>query len=561
VPATFRSEAPAGEEDQVGLGALSISAVLAVALAALRGAATAIQDARTRRLERAAEAEPLRKARLKLAEARAATAAGLASGGTGTGSGGRRVPSSQEWGRTTLRPRDGAGRGSGGGSGGRGSGGGTGPTARHPSGTGGRPGAGSPSGGSSGTGTTKNGPGRGPGAGSGGRGPGNGSGSGGSGSGGTGRRGGGVGSALQQLAADRLQRRRDRMGTDGKPGGGSGGSAGSGSGTSGPVSLRKSRKPDTTGGTSGRQGGGTGGQSVGRTTLAQALADETHRRAQERLRARRDNPGEPFLRRHRKPPKDQPGKPGKDDPGTPPGAAAPGSSGAAGAPGGEAGPGWVPPPRGARRSAEESAAGATADQDVTITVEWPDRPGGPTAARTPAGALGRAVPGLPRAPHRPAGPRPGTTSPTKGTAPMASPTVRLPATSGGAAAEHMTDVTLDDVLDHLADSKRRCFDTYDECARLAAKATALKLQLAELAEELRERHNLIGHLTAAALTRLAEAMDLLARKATAMRGESLAAAEAVETAHDEMHDAYRPVQQAAADAGLSMPSARIHNEE
>ena len=85
--------------------------------------------------------------------------------------------------------------------------------------------------------------------------------------------------------------------------------------------------------------------------------------------------------------------------------------------------------------------------------------------------------------------------------------------------------------------------------------------LDELAVDLAERHNIIGVLTSAAMARLAESMDLLARKAEEMRTESLTAAESVEVAHDEMHDAYKPVQQAAADAGLRMPSARIHNED
>lgn len=136
----------------------------------------------------------------------------------------------------------------------------------------------------------------------------------------------------------------------------------------------------------------------------------------------------------------------------------------------------------------------------------------------------------------------------------------LPGMSGPAA-EHTTDVTLDDVLDDLADAKDECFTTYDECAVLADKARKLRDSLTDLAEELAERNNVIGRLTSAAMVRLSESMDLLARKAEEMRPKSLAAAEAVETAHDEMHDAYRPVQQAAADAGLRMPSARIHNED
>jgi methyl-accepting chemotaxis protein len=122
-------------------------------------------------------------------------------------------------------------------------------------------------------------------------------------------------------------------------------------------------------------------------------------------------------------------------------------------------------------------------------------------------------------------------------------------------------VTLDDVLDHLAASKTRCFATYDECAALADKARKLRRSLEDLAEDLRERNDLIGRLTARAMDQLAESMDVVARKAEEKRGKSQEAAESVESAHDAMHDAYRPVQDATAAAGLVMPSARIHNDD
>ncbi|MFD8027086.1 hypothetical protein ACFV6G_42610 [Streptomyces lavendulae] len=144
---------------------------------------------------------------------------------------------------------------------------------------------------------------------------------------------------------------------------------------------------------------------------------------------------------------------------------------------------------------------------------------------------------------------------------MSAPLTRLPGTGRAPAAEHMTDVTLDDVLEELAEGKADCFDTYDECAVLAGKARKLRDALAELAEELAVSHNVIGRFFSAAMARLSESMERVARKAEAMRGESLTAAESVETAHDAMHDAYRPVQQATADAGLYTPSARIHNED
>ncbi|MFE1576253.1 hypothetical protein [Streptomyces fradiae] len=205
----------------------------------------------------------------------------------------------------------------------------------------------------------------------------------------------------------------------------------------------------------------------------------------------------------------------------------------------------MPPPRGARRSAADSVYTATAATETVITVERLDKPGDAERRRPapePPAALGMS----------------GTATSTKEDPPVS--TLAMPS-SGAPAAEHVTEVTLDDVLDALADSKDECFTTYDECAVLADKARKLRDSLQELAEELAERHNVIGRLTSAAMTRLAESMDLLARKADEMRTKSLAAAEAVENAHDEMHDAYRPVQQAAADAGLRMPSARIHNED
>ncbi|RSR94644.1 hypothetical protein [Streptomyces sp. WAC00469] len=227
------------------------------------------------------------------------------------------------------------------------------------------------------------------------------------------------------------------------------------------------------------------------------------------------------------------------------------------------------PPRGTRRSADEDLHAATAWTETVITVERADRPGDAERRHAPAAAVTTGVRSLPRAPHQPAGPRPGTTRPantastTKEKPPVASAPARIPRLSApdGVSPQHMTDVTLDLVLDHLTVAKERCFATYDECAALADKARALRRALQALAEELREHHNVIGRLTSRAMDHLAETMDVVARKAEEMRGRSLQAAEAVETAHDAMHDAYRPVQDAAAAAGLVMPSARIHNED
>jgi len=610
VPAAFRSEpaadsADVGDAHRIGLGALSLSAVLAIALAALRGAAGVFQDVRQRRLERAAEAEPLRRARLKLAQTRAEQAA-LGTGSTGADAGRGRVPSSHEWGNRAHR----------------GGPGGADPAALEKA-----------------------------------------------------KRRTAQQAAADKMAVDKQKAKIDgqaaarkqagkgadarRSAADRKAGGVKDAAADRKSGGADPVALEKAKrrtaqqaaadkmavdkqkarldgqaaarkrldrehkaewKPAKDGKAKpGKDHGHGGGKDDagggGRVTLGKAIGDEAYRRAEERLRARRESP-EPFVRRDRKnddaeetggaedgpktPEKDtEAGKANEsidaeetggaeDGPKTPekdteagkanesttggegaadgpadaaPGGAASGDVPGPGSPGPDAGPGggWVPPPRGERRGADEAMYDATAEERVTVTVEWPDRPAGPAPGREPAAAVTTGVRGLPRTPHRPAGRRPGTTSTitTMKGAPVSTPSIRLPSV----AAEHMTDVTLDDVLDHLAASKKDAFATYDECARLADKARHVQRELNDLAEELRRRHNIVGRLTSRAMVRLAESMDLLARKAQQMRTESLRASESVEVAHDEMHDAYRPVQQAAADAGLLMPSARIHNED
>lgn len=140
------------------------------------------------------------------------------------------------------------------------------------------------------------------------------------------------------------------------------------------------------------------------------------------------------------------------------------------------------------------------------------------------------------------------------------PAVRLPGTGPAMAAEHETEVTLDQVLDRLGRSKDRCLETYDQCAELSERARRLRDALSDLSEELAQRHNVIGRLTSGAMAAMSESMDVVADTSEAMRAKSLGAAEEVESVHDEMHDDYRPLQQAAADAGLIAPSARIHNE-
>ncbi|MFF7975838.1 hypothetical protein [Streptomyces sp. NPDC007905] len=126
--------------------------------------------------------------------------------------------------------------------------------------------------------------------------------------------------------------------------------------------------------------------------------------------------------------------------------------------------------------------------------------------------------------------------------------------------EHQTEVTLDDTLDVLEELTQQSFKAHETCKKLAAKARQIRYDLDELAADLRSRHNVTGRLTGAAMAKLAESMEVLARKADEMSTKSLAAAELSETVENAMFDAYRPVQQATEDAGLLVPSARVHNE-
>nr|WP_172682191.1 hypothetical protein [Streptomyces violaceoruber] len=127
-------------------------------------------------------------------------------------------------------------------------------------------------------------------------------------------------------------------------------------------------------------------------------------------------------------------------------------------------------------------------------------------------------------------------------------------------AQHETEVTLDDTLDVLEELTAQSFKAHETCNKLAAKARDLRYELDDLAADLRSTHNVIGRLTGAAMAKLAESMELLARKADEMATKSLTAAELSESAENAMFDAYRPLQQATEDAGLAVPAARVHNE-
>lgn len=139
----------------------------------------------------------------------------------------------------------------------------------------------------------------------------------------------------------------------------------------------------------------------------------------------------------------------------------------------------------------------------------------------------------------------------------------LPVTSGavpGMSSEHATEITIDDVLDVLGALTQESFAAHDTCTALAERARRIRYDLEELAAELRTGHNVIGSVTSTAMSRLAESMDLLARKADEMKVSSLEAAEQSESADQQMADHYKPIQLATADAGLLTPSARVHND-
>jgi hypothetical protein len=228
-------------------------------------------------------------------------------------------------------------------------------------------------------------------------------------------------------------------------------------------------------------------------------------------------------------------------------------------------------PHGGRRRSPFEAAGmaAGAAYGTTYTVERADNPGDqerrweprPPRARQAAGAI---APPRPDAAPAASGPGPASaaeSSSTKG-AGMSLPANSTPGfnLAPSMSSEHTTEVTLDSTLDTLAGLTKDSFATHDEAVKLARKAKELRYALEELAVDLQSRHNVIGRITGAAMALLAESMEILSAKADAMAVNSLTAAELSEAAEQAMFDAYKPVQQATADAGLAVPSARVHNE-
>ncbi|WP_455355970.1 hypothetical protein [Streptomyces sp. SYSU K217416] len=216
------------------------------------------------------------------------------------------------------------------------------------------------------------------------------------------------------------------------------------------------------------------------------------------------------------------------------------------------GSGWTfyERPREGRRSAYDSMR----DTDPQQQEEWMAEQVFPAGYHSPGReAVTTGARGLP------AGTGSASTTITKEAPVGTAPAVQT-AMDDGMNPEHATEVTLDDVVDFLDEVVSEAFAAHDECLLLAAQAKELMYALDSLAARLAAKHNIIGRLTAWAMSKLAESMEVLSRKAEEMSVKSLHAAEACETAKTEMDDAYRPLTQATADAGLRTPSARVHNE-
>lgn len=197
----------------------------------------------------------------------------------------------------------------------------------------------------------------------------------------------------------------------------------------------------------------------------------------------------------------------------------------------------------------------------------------PTAVTAGQAALPRTGPAALDAAPTPHTARPGTTRPKEPIAmPPARPDARIAKAKKQAAraavttvgrqmdAQHATEITLDDACDAADQLSTDAFTTHDEASRLAKKARSLRDTWIAFADHLATHHNLIGALFTGAAIRFAESMDLVARMADEMEISSLEAAEKAETAGNELNDAYRPYNTATADAGLTTPSAPIHNQ-
>ncbi|TGB06547.1 hypothetical protein [Streptomyces sp. MZ04] len=126
--------------------------------------------------------------------------------------------------------------------------------------------------------------------------------------------------------------------------------------------------------------------------------------------------------------------------------------------------------------------------------------------------------------------------------------------------QHATEITLDDAVDGGIKLKNDGLKTHQQSQLLSQRARKLRDTLRAFAEHLATQNNLVGVLFTSAMASLGESMEVLARMSDEMESKSFAAAEEAEGAANEMEDAYRPITQATADAGLTTPSAPAHNE-
>ncbi|MFD9029035.1 hypothetical protein [Streptomyces parvulus] len=210
---------------------------------------------------------------------------------------------------------------------------------------------------------------------------------------------------------------------------------------------------------------------------------------------------------------------------------------------------------------------------VTITVEQVDPPGThakrwePTAIAPSRQTLpNQATPVLPRAPQRPAGPRPGTTR-RKEPIPMPpapTPAARTetpqPAARGALTSQHATDINLGKALQVLTALTTDGMETYDDAVNLAGRARRLLAELEQMTDDLDHTHNVSGSRTKRAIAGLMESVSEMTATVERLAQAALDAAERAEAEETAMARDYRPTQDATADAGLHTPSARIHNE-
>ncbi|MFF0009604.1 hypothetical protein ACFYQT_40120 [Streptomyces tibetensis] len=613
VPATFRNE-PASDLIGPRLGALSLAAILATAVAALRGTHTVLSTWWENRLARQAETAQLREARLKHQLAMQ----NIGDKATQQRAKQQRVPSSSEFGRKSLGGRGSSGGGSGAGKGPGRSGKGTGPSSGTGSSTGpGRKKRSNPAGKNPGSSaSTRN--------------------SGTTGKGGTGRA---PGRKTPKNPGGPL-RTNQRGGTGlkkNKP-------AGSGNQADGskktPKPLKSHRKngrttlPDALAKDTSKQAArrlkkrrknldnpalwtnsknkASRGKKSPRTTLADAVGSTARKAARKRLKKRRRTITPPIwsVPRNRTT-KQQTQTPRKNKPtnagaatsrtktrrqriwdkaraytrkkaanggcfgGQTPGPktgpqAGPNTAGTAG-PAGPAGSG----PRAGRRSPFENAGQATAPTEWTVKRD--DYVGAQAKTWEP-NALTTGTPALDAAPTphikrpgttRPKEPNPMPPAPANREDPRITKAKKQAARSGNNIvtsarhmdAQHETEITLDDALDEYGDFAADGFKTHDQCVKLAARATKLRDTLALFTADLATNHNLIGVLFTGAMARMTESMDLVARMAEEMQISSIEAAEQAEAADNDLNDTYRPITQATADAGLTTPSAPIHNQD